>query len=245
MLARASALLVLLMWGVAAAGQRSAEETISAFFGPTGIADKAGYYTGEMLAHSAQPTLGETLPPDTQIAIRALPTSGRRAAFGVTLARDASSQDWYAYLTQDQGQWKLEAVRTLALTGIPGTLLSELASKSPRTPDEEWTYKNLQLMFMSDDKLRTFVVSNREALTRIIDLWRAGREREANAAARALHLQSIEGGERTIALMIGGVLDNTVGIVFVPKSSGPPEIDPNSYIYVERAASEWYVFKTT
>ena len=236
--------------GVSSASQaagRTPEEVIAAFFGPNGIQDKSSYYTGEMLADfKDQPTLGQSLPPGVQVFTRPLPTSGALSVFGVTLVKKGATQDWYAYLSQDKGQWKLAAVRTLALTGIPLRVLRELQSKSQRTPDEEWTLQNLQLSFKSDAELRDFVLSNIQRLEKVVSLANAGQANEALSAAKQIYLSAVSKTETgNIELIIGGIVDNSVGIVFVPDGVCPPAISPSLYIYVERVLEHWYVFKTT
>ncbi|HLA94981.1 MAG TPA: hypothetical protein VK612_04615 [Pyrinomonadaceae bacterium] len=47
-----------------------------------------------------------------------------------------------------------------------------------------------------------------------------------------------------IEITIGGITDNSVGFVYSPSGS-PPLIDGWRYIWVERIAPKWYLFRTT
>jgi hypothetical protein len=239
--------LVLVLSAVGHAADLAPKEIVSAFFGPDGIPDKSRYYTGEMLSHFKEnPTLGQSLPPGTRVSIRSLPSSGPLLTFAVTLSEAQLTQDWYAYLRRDGNLWKLEAVRTLALTGISQVALEELRRKSKRTPDEDWSLKNLELMFMTDFQLKAFVSSNLSRLNGIVGLVRGGRTTEARDAAKRLHISSVEKAENGIVrLTIGGVVDNSVGFMLVPNRATVPAMDPSNYIYMERAVQGWYVFKTT
>ena len=44
---------------------------------------------------------------------------------------------------------------------------------------------------------------------------------------------------------IGGILDNSVGFLYLVAPEAPPQIDPGEYIWVEQIAVDWYLFRTT
>ena len=221
------------------------ELLIRAFFGPSGIEDKKSQYTGEMLLYADQPTLGENLPPGISIAVRPLATSEVRSPFAVTLSKDGYSEDWYAYLRREEGRWKLEAVRSLALTGVPAMVFEELSKKEQRSSEEEWEYRNLMLLFSSDAELRSFASSKADSLERIRSLVREGNNDAAQEVASGLYLGDVRVDDANIEVMIGGVLDNTVGLLYVEEGKEPPRIDPRNHIYVEKAVGRWFLFKTT
>lgn len=231
----------------AVAAERTPEQIVRAFFGPSGIADKPSCYTGEMLSHfKDQPTLGQSLPRGALVGARPLFASPTRSVFGATIAYQGSTQDWYAFLARESGQWKLEAVRTLAQTGISAGVLQQLRQKSRRTTEEEWMLRNLELMLKSDAELRAFVVSHLKELGQVASLLAAGEEGAARTAARVLHVESIAKRDNgNIELIIGGVVDNVVGFAYVPNGGSPPTLSPDDYIYVEHVQEGWYVFKTT
>jgi hypothetical protein len=65
------------------------------------------------------------------------------------------------------------------------------------------------------------------------------------AALRKLHLAALETkADGSIEFTIGGMLDNTVGFIYSPKDA-PPQIDGWRYIWVEKLAAGWYLFRTT
>jgi hypothetical protein len=223
------------------------EQTITAFFGPEGIPNRADFYSGEMLSTPQnQPTLGETLPGGIQVTSRPLQQSPSKAIFAVALSKNGQTQDWYAYLVQEGGRWKLEAVRCLALTAIPGMLLQQLMAKPQRTEGEEWSLQNLRLQFQSDANLRSFVREELASLGNVVALSVRGAEDQALAAARKLHISKVEkAADGRVELIIGGMVDNTVGLMFVPAGQMPPPMSADNYIYVEHVTDGWYVFKTT
>ncbi|HEY0461397.1 MAG TPA: hypothetical protein VGC97_19840, partial [Pyrinomonadaceae bacterium] len=65
------------------------------------------------------------------------------------------------------------------------------------------------------------------------------------AALKNLHFTALETkSDGSIEFTIGGVTDNTVGFIYSPKAA-PPQIDGWRYIWVEKLAAGWYLFRTT
>jgi hypothetical protein len=65
------------------------------------------------------------------------------------------------------------------------------------------------------------------------------------AALENLHFTALETkSDGSIEFTIGGVTDNTVGFIYSPKAA-PPQIDGWRYIWVEKLAAGWYLFRTT
>lgn len=65
------------------------------------------------------------------------------------------------------------------------------------------------------------------------------------AALKVLYLSGVETKSNgNIEIVIGGITDNTVGFIYSPKGT-PPPIDERRYIWVEKVAAGWYLFRTT
>ena len=65
------------------------------------------------------------------------------------------------------------------------------------------------------------------------------------AALKSLHFTLLETKfTGDIEITIGGVTDNAVGLIYSPKDK-PPQIDGWRYIWVEKLAAGWYLFRTT
>jgi hypothetical protein len=94
--------------------------------------------------------------------------------------------------------------------------------------------------------LKGYVSAHIQQLEEIATLASAGRVEPAEQLAKKLFIGSLKKtDDGRIELVIGGVIDNFVGITYVPKGAQPPEITPGDYIYVEQVSPQWYVFKTT
>lgn len=197
--------------------------------------------TGEALAHGF-PTLGPVQPPDAVVA----------AAAGRVVARLPASaampRDLYLYLVRDEGAWKVEAFRSLALTALPFEVREQLRAKANRNPGEEKQLRNIELVLASDRALSAHFAAHRADFLAVSRLPPDSRTEDPEVAALVDRLDAAALGrtpEGRLALTVGGMLDNEVGYLFVPKGGQPPAIDKSSYIWVEPVGDGWYLYRTT
>ena len=239
---------VLFLSAILASAQGAQEILLSTFFGPSGIRDKKAVYIGEMLQYFvSRPTLGQTLPPGASSEYRKLRGDPNAEIWAIVITVNHRSTDWYAYLRRDATTWKLEAVRTLALSGVFFKALDTLSAKE-RTPSEELTYQNMLLTTKSDVELKNYFLKNKPQFDELIASFRSGNQNRMKSIIEALHLNAVTSFSRNEAitdLSIGGILDNSVGFMYVPKGASPPQMSPNEFIYVEEIADRWYLYKTT
>ncbi|MBM3794092.1 MAG: hypothetical protein FJW31_08475 [Acidobacteria bacterium] len=184
-----------LLWSTAtvlaaAAAEDHGRAAVQAFFAPGGITDKRAVYTGEMLATLNKPTMGVYWGPAIRKEFRLLQVSEAAAVHAVrATAPDASTQEWYAFVRQSGGTLRLEAVRTLALTATLAGLVEALQSKPNRSAEEEWRYRNAQLVLSSDEKLKALLIQRQEALESLLPLIAGGKPKEeaVRSAIRGMH----------------------------------------------------------
>lgn len=238
-------LIVLLFLPLAALADESS--LVKQFFGQDGIKNKREVYAGEMLEHYLdKPTLGESLPKGIEVSLRVLENNPQREIYAVLLSKDGRSQDWYIYLVYDQNKWKISAVRNLALPGLFFMALQEVQSKANRTKEEEHQYQNMLLTLQLDSELKEFLHKNIDSLNAIALEAKTSQEK-ATESAKHLNLNFV-GYESTSGIVdvnIGGILDNSVGYLFVPAGTEVPKMSDDNYIYIEHIVGNWYVYKTT
>ncbi len=236
---------ILLLLPLAALADES--RLVEQFFDQQGIKNKREVYAGEMLEHYLdKPTLGESLPKGIKISLRALEKSPKREIYAVLLSKDGRSQDWYIYLVNDQSKWKISAVRNLALPGMFFMALQEIQSKSNRTKEEEYQYQNMLLTLQLDSELKEFLHKNINSLNAIAAEAKTSHEK-ATESAKQLNLNFVgyESSSGIVDVNIGGILDNSVGYLYVPSGSEAPPMSDDNYIYIEHVSGNWYVYKTT
>ncbi len=224
----------------------SEPEILNQFFGQQGIPNKRAMYRGEMLKYFAdKPTIGEGLQKDVKAEFRKLSESSSAAVYAVLLSKNNQTQDWYVFLLKENGAWKMNAVRRLALTGLPFTVMKGLELKNSRTAEEEWEYQNLRLTVGSDSELRRHLIDHVGEFDEIASLFMRENTVAAKELAKKLFVSSvvIEGG--FMHLYLGGILDNSVGYLYVPVGKTPPKMSPDGYIYIEKISGCWYAYKTT
>ncbi|AJQ92904.1 hypothetical protein [Gynuella sunshinyii] len=220
---------------------------VEQFFGQEGINNKREVYAGEMLEHYLdKPTLGESLPKGIDVSLRLLEKNLQREIYAVLLSKDGRSQDWYIYLVNDQNKWKISAVRNLALPGIFFMALQEIQSKSNRTKEEEYQYQNMLLTLQLDSELKEFLHKNIDSLN-VIAVQAKTSQEKATESAKHLNLNFVgyESSSGIVDINIGGILDNSVGYLFVPTGAEVPKMSDDNYIYIESVTGNWYVYKTT
>lgn len=206
-------------------------------------------YCGEMLKHYLnEPTLGQLLPSYVTKTYRPLIKYDANAVYSVTIRNDNIITDWYFYLRKVKNKWKLEAVRTFALPEFFWSAIHELGIKAVRTPEEENQYDNMRLTANCDSILKDYLKENINSFEQIASFHSADNAKEALTLAKNLHLSSViyfRLNRSIVNIIIGGIMDNEVGYLYVPDGIKPPEISPNDFIYVEYIIGNWYIYRTT
>lgn len=164
--------------------------------------------------------------------------------------------DFYFYLTFD-GAWKLEAMRNLALTGVVEMVYLDLKKVKDPTEEQLYQLRNSELTLASDAKLRKWFADNQASLTGIVQLLGSSNECFTGSYAKTKCLPDVQNAMRKtflgairkeengdVYLTIGGITDNEVGFLYSPRNN-PPRIDPSEFIWVERIADHWYLYRTT
>lgn len=219
---------------------------IKQFFNPNGMDNKPKVYTGEMLEfYVNSPTLGKITPKNLKKEIRLLEKNHKEAIYTVSVSNSETSIDWYIYLKKVNGDWKLKSIRKLALSGMFFMLLNELKIKDKRTIEEENTYQNMLLTIKSDQKLKDYLHKNIKELKEIIHLSKSNITL-ANKKAKSIFFNKVTLLDSNIIdINIGGILDNSVGYLYIPNNVVPPKINDQNYIYLEKIVKDWYIYKTT
>lgn len=162
--------------------------------------------------------------------------------------------DLYFYLREAEQGWRVSAMRTLALPPFVYMMIDQLDAQPNRSSEEDGLLENLRLVTRPDAELQHWFVENRAAVEALAEAYEklppgSGAVRadgdaapEVSAALRALHLSQISEEEDRLVLLIGGIMDNSVGLM---RTASPPSISATEYIWVEALADGWFLFRTT
>ena len=182
---------------------------------------------------------------------------------------DGKGIDTYLHFEKDK-IWKVSAFRSLAMTGIIELAVIELEKINLQQIDTLFSSKaeydfqlgNAKLILELDDNIIEHFQTNQTEFERLKNLALTQLEKEKIAEERSVKLIedlkteykkifisdiSIGGYElgNCINFLIGGMIDNTVGYIFVKDKKDLPEMHPNSIIMIREIGSGWYLYKTT
>lgn len=201
--------------------------------------------TGEAKEYVKSPQLGPMSAPDALV----FPSPTRAVARVQALDdKGKSITDVYFTLQREGANWKVSALRALALTGIIEAARDELKTKKNLNATERNELANLNLLLSLDADLKRHFTTNQSAFEQ---LARAADQPKLSASIqvlqRQLHLnagapQSGKNGSRQ--WIVGGIIDNLVGYGYSPSGALPP-ISTEDTIWVERLSPRWYFFRTT
>ena len=208
--------------------------------------------TGEALSHWSTETIGPvTGSPDTLTAISAASLVARVPV----AAPNGEVKDFYFYLQRDSG-WKISAMRTLSSVGPLYMIRDMDPAKIASIPGGAYMSENARLTLLSDSQLRSWFIDHSEELKHLATLVSESStevhrvetaepaETPIVRALRALALSSARRLPSGAEIVIGGIIDNSVGFLYL-RSGTPPPISPSHHIWIEDLGSGWYLFRTT
>ena len=198
---------------------------------------------GEAKDYASSATLGALSQPDALVF-----PDANHAVTRVQGLDDKNKPvvDVYFYLVRSGANWKVSALRSLALTGILGAARDELEGKPKLTAKERDELANLRLTLALDSQLRDHFLRNRAAFARLSAIERSPLLKTEGAKLHNTLAFDPDPYEEdgTLEWIVGGVSDNTVGYGFSQSGTLPP-IEANRRIWVERLSAKWYLFRTT
>lgn len=183
--------------------------------------------------------------------------------------------DVYLHFKFEDQIWKLAAFRGLAMTGLIeqvvqmydslneqqiDILINQENSRFKSRKEFDFELMNSKLTLASDRELIKHFITNQEKFQVLVNEVNQDRP-EFNPMRRTplgenqkqltqeLLIGHITDGafdcEGCMELTIGGMIDNTVGYLYITDPKKAPKMNPNRYIMVRKLSPNWYLFKTT
>jgi hypothetical protein len=220
-------------------------------------------------------TLGQQIPARLQRSCQLLQQDASTAVVAVELRDSLSRNDFYLHFAKEDDAWKLQAIRSLSMTQLGPPMLkllttmppAEVAQYNQKHPDadHDFTIGNLKLWIGADaDIIEHFthhqtdfqkalrLVQTRKYLsadTTAANEEAANTDPEVRTLLRKLYISRVTQQDTDcnscIEFIIGGRIDNTVGLLYQPKAADVPKMNPNRLIVVRPIAKGWYLYKTT
>lgn len=234
---------------------------VEQFFVRKSFPDRANYLFNEMAERVSEPTIGAGLPVGTVVTYRPIRLTPDSAVYAVTLRLGDQVEDLYAFLESRGSEWRMGAIRALALPGFVYMLRDSLRADTLINAEKAATLANMELVMSSDSALRAYFLTHRAALATLTRAFLESREkrvaayqkRDSEPAAvvdqlRAMSLHAIEHDPEHVGcvrVVIGGILDNTAGFFHAPAGCKPPAMSPRDIILLDSLEPGWYLYKTT
>ncbi|WP_375434712.1 hypothetical protein [uncultured Hymenobacter sp.] len=219
-------------------------------------------------------TLGQQIPARLQRSCQLLQQGASTAVVAVELRDSLVRNDFYLHFAKEEDTWKLQAIRSLSMTQLGPPMLkllttmppAEVAQYNQKHPDadHDFTVGNLKLWIGADADIIDHFTRNQAAFQKALRLVQARKyfptdtaaneeaantDPEVRALLRKLYISRVTQQDTDcntcIEFIIGGRIDNTVGLLYQPKAADVPKMTPNRLIVVKPIAKGWYLYKTT
>jgi len=224
----------------------SPEWLVDMFFIQTQFPEKEKYLTGEMMLDVNYPSIGEELNGRASISFRKIELINRTGIYGIVIKDDGNIANFYCYLRNISGNWKIEAVRKFQLPGFIYSSVDSL-SRIENLPDSvSLLLKTLKLIIGTDEQLKLFLTENINDFYNITGAFDNKRIDDLNFLMNKLNLEYVFIDEiypQCIFILVGGFDRIEVGYIFRKNKSTMPKISPERFIYIEEVLPNWYVYR--
>ncbi|UOQ65978.1 hypothetical protein [Hymenobacter volaticus] len=220
-------------------------------------------------------TLGQQIPARLQRSCQLLQQGASTAVVAVELRDSLSRNDFYLHFAKEDDAWKLQAIRSLSMTQLGPPMLkllttmppAEVAQYNQKHPDadHDFTVGNLKLWIGADADIIDHFTHHQTDFQKVLRLVQtrkylsadttaaneaaANTDPEVRTLLRKLYISRVTQQDTDcsscIEFIIGGRIDNTVGLLYQPKAADVPKMNPDRLIVVRPIAKGWYLYKTT
>ncbi len=226
--------------------ENSPEWLVDMFFNQTQFPEKEKYLIGEMLQDVSYPTIGEELNGRATVTFRKIELDDQTGVYGIVIKDNGNTANFYCYVSNISGNWKIGAVRKFQL---PGYIYSSADSLSQieNLPDSVSSLlKILKLLIGTDEQLKLFLSDNINDFYNVVGAFDNKRADDLNFLMNKLNLEHIFTDEiypQCIFILVGGFGRIEVGFLFSKNKSSIPKISPEQFIYIEEVLPNWYVYR--
>jgi hypothetical protein len=222
------------------------EWLVDMFFKQTQFPDKEKYLSGEMMQDVNYPTIGEELDGRATVTFRRIELINQAGVYGIVIKDDGNTVNFYCYVRNISGNWKIEAVRKFQLPGFIYSSADSL-SRIENLPDSVLSLlKTLNLIIGTDEQLKLFLSENINDFYNITGAFDNKRADELIFLMNKLNLEYIymdENYPQCIFILVGGFDRLEVGYIFSKNKSSVPKISLGRFIYIEEVLPNWYVYR--
>lgn len=235
------------------------------------------YLCCEAQQQAKNETLGQQIPLTLSRSCQLLQQGPNSAVVAVELRDSVVHNDFYLHFSKEENEWKLNAIRSLAMTQLGPPMLklltampeAEVTQYNQKHPDADhaFTVGNLRLWIGADSDIINHFTSQQANFQKALRLVEsrhyftaapdtatdgelaANTDPEVRTLLRKLYISRITQHDTDcntcIEFIIGGRIDNTVGLLYQPKPAEVPAMHPDRIIVIKPITKGWYLYKTT
>jgi hypothetical protein len=226
--------------------KNSPDWLVDMFFKQTKFPEKEKYLNGEMSQDVKYPTIGEELNGRATVTFRKIELINQTGVYGIVIKDDGNTANFYCYMRNISGTWKIEAVRKFQLPGFIYSSADSL-SRIENLPDSVSSLlKLLKLIIGTDEQLKLFLTENINDFYNIAGAFDSKSTDDLKFLMNKLNLEYVFIDEiypQCIFILVGGFDRIEVGYIFCKNKSSVPKISPNRFIYIEEVLPNWYVYR--
>ncbi|QJX46409.1 hypothetical protein HMJ29_05450 [Hymenobacter taeanensis] len=178
----------------------------------------------------------------------------------------AATAPWKLTAVRSLAMTQLGPPMLKLLSEMPSAEVAQYNQKHP-SADHAFMLGNIQLWIGSDANISQHFTRNQAAFQRAVQFIQAHRyftaapdsanieeqaineDKELQAILRPLYITRISQEYldcgSCLQFIIGGVTDNTVGLLYQPNAQQVPPMSPDRVIVIKPLGNGWYLFKTT
>ncbi len=227
-----------------AQSELNSDQLIEKYFKDNSFPDKENYLIDEMSEHPNTPSIGEELAGSATISYYPIQSTRDGAVYNINIKKEGSSANFYCYLVNEKG-WKISAIRKFILRVYIYSALDSLSGLKNPNPQDKTLLKTLQLITSDDQNLKNHLKENLPDFTKLIQYYKSSDKEKASELMHKLVSQGIFEDKNypgCFFIPIGSVGTSEVGYFFT-RGESHPIISPNNFIYIEKVAEGWYVYK--
>ena len=209
--------------------------------------------------------------PEYQTELLLLDKKDGKALVSLEVSKENQGENWYLYLTQKQYEWRLDTMRSLALTGMYQQIITsyEDATEEQRQVMREhlgnaqfnMMYRTAKLITATDSKIAQHFFDNKDRYQDLLvrvrryeiisggTLQMSDHDKDVmNELAISFTSTGDYAGvecDNCYFFLIGGMVDNAVGYAYIPYEEEVPFPDGREFIMFRSLGDGWYIYKTT
>jgi len=226
--------------------KNSPEWLVDMFFVQNNFREKAKFFIGEMMQDVNYPTVGEELNGRASVIFRKIEQNSGTGVYGVVIRDNGNTANFYCYVRNISGNWKIEAVRKFQLPKFVYNVRDSLTWISKLSDSSSSLLKTLKLVTGTDEELKQFLSDNINDFYNTVGAFQKERGENLKLLMNKLNMNYIfmdKNYSQCIFILVGGFDGTEVGYIFCNNKLSVPKISQERFIYLEEVLPNWYVYR--